>query len=137
MGRKRLNKSPVGIRFEQALISRFGTIEAAMQHYQLARSSVNAYISGYTQLGLKWKLRLEKDGISYELITTGKGSMDYKPPVDNQQAEYVTMLENKLIAAMQTINDLQEENKALRGSLAPHLVQTVLAGVSKSVSKKK
>lgn len=139
MGRKRLNLSAEGARFQQSLIHFFGSVENGMTHFGLAASSGNAYFSGIKTLGLKWKLRLEQEGISFEWIKTGKGSMQYKPPsVAEDTAQYVSSLEKQLQEQKQKTEELEAQNNALRATLAPHLVETILAGVKyKKIKKSK
>lgn len=127
----------VGTRFEEALVSKFGSIENACAYFNVSLNSIGGYRRGDQELGLKWKLRLEQEGISYDWIKTGKGSMQYKPPsVAEDTAQYVSSLEKQLQEQKQKSAELEAQNTALRATLAPHLVETILAGVKYQKIKK-
>lgn len=127
MGRKRTKSSPAGIRFEQALIARFSSIEKACQHYKVTENSIGGYRRGETEIGGKWELRFIEIHIDPKWVKTGSGTMELKTIISEPNAEYISTLERNNRDLQEKLLQQELENKLLRESLSPKLVETILS----------
>lgn len=139
MGRKRINKSDVGTRFERALNIRFGSVKDAASHYHITVPAFNDYIAGRTQPGLKWQLRLESEGINFAWVKTGKGEMLLASPRIQSGTEYakVDQIQKELMQVKEELRFYKGKSEALEKTLAPHIVQTVMEGLATGVRRRK
>jgi|GEM_PF-4126811 len=140
MGRKRINTSDVGTRFAEALTFRFGTIKAAATHYGILVPSLNNTIAGKAQPGLKWQLRLESEGINFDWVKTGRGKMLLDAPhlASSQSGQSkIEELHKELMQAKADAAFYREKSDALEKTLAPHIVQTIVEGLSTGVKRRK
>ena len=140
MGRKRTNKSDVGTRFEEALVSRFGSVKGAGLHYGIPATSINNYIGGSVQLGLKWQLRLESEGINFDWVKTGQGKMLLEVPhlISSQSGQSkIEQLHRELMQVKDDLTFYKAKSDALEKTLAPHIVQTIVEGLSTGVKRRR